>query len=97
MYSYLLISLPFIAISAYFLYKVWSIDKRSLAIVFLIVMSLTVVFDSLIIWAGIVDYDLSKILGIYIAKAPIEDFLYSVFAIATTIFVWEKSKGDSGE
>lgn len=40
----------------------------------------TAVFDSLIVWSGIVAYDPAKILGIHIGWAPIEDFFYALLA-----------------
>ena len=41
---------------------------------------LTLVFDNLIIWAGIVAYDPSKLLGWYLGLAPVEDFMYALLA-----------------
>lgn len=47
----------------------------------------TAIFDNAIIGAGLVAYDESKILGIKIFLAPIEDFAYSIAAVllATSI------------
>ena len=53
-----------------------------------ILLVLTAVFDSIIIWAGIVGYDTEKILGIYVGKAPIEDFFYAVLAIMIVPALW---------
>jgi len=92
MYSYLAISAPFIIISTYLLVKIWSIETRALISVLILMLALTAIFDSLLVWAGIYDYDATKMLNIIIVKAPIEDFLYAIFAVATTIFIWEKSK-----
>ena len=47
------------------------------------------VFDSLIIAAGIVDYDTTKILGVYIGAAPIEDFMYALLAVAIVPALWK--------
>lgn len=49
---------------------------------------LTAVFDSLIIWAGIVGYDTAKILGVYIGFAPIEDFFYAILAAVIVPALW---------
>ena len=53
-----------------------------------ILLVLTAVFDSLIIWAGIVGYDTQKILGLYVGKAPIEDFFYAVLAVIIVPALW---------
>ncbi|HBO64666.1 TPA: hypothetical protein DD425_01765 [Candidatus Saccharibacteria bacterium] len=55
-----------------------------------ILLLLTAVFDSLIIWAGIVGYDTSKLLGIYIGFAPIEDFFYALLAVVLIPIFWKK-------
>lgn len=49
---------------------------------------LTAIFDNLIILAGIVDYDSSKISGIMIGVAPIEDFFYTLAAVLIVPSVW---------
>lgn len=41
----------------------------------------TAIFDNAIIGAGLVAYDESKILGIKIFLAPIEDFAYSIAVV----------------
>ncbi len=51
---------------------------------------LTLIFDNLIIWAGIVGYDTSKILGIYAGVAPIEDFFYAVLAVIIVPVLWKQ-------
>jgi len=50
---------------------------------------LTAVFDSIIIWAGIVGYDTQKILGIYVGLAPIEDFFYAILAVILVPTLWK--------
>lgn len=52
---------------------------------------LTLVFDSLIIAAGIVAYDEAKLLGIHLSVAPIEDFLYAVAAVFVIPALWRLS------
>ena len=49
-----------------------------LTLVVLLVM--TIMFDSLIIHFEVVAYDLNKILGVRVELAPIEDLLYSLLA-----------------
>lgn len=55
----------------------------------LILFILTAVFDNLIIHTGIVAYDSSKLLRVYIWKAPIEDFAYSFVIGMLGPIIWE--------
>ena len=50
---------------------------------------LTAVFDNFIILAGIVDYDTTKLLGIYVGVVPIEDFAYTVVAVLLVPAIWK--------
>jgi len=70
-------------------------------ITLLTILSLTLIFDNLIIWAGIVEYDTSKLLGIVAGYAPVEDFFYAVFAVIIVPILWKyfdktpRKKGES--
>lgn len=90
MYNYLIISLPFLVVAAVLMFKIYKIDKSTLAKVVIASLIMTAVFDSAIIAMGFVGYDTSKLLGIYVFKAPLEDFFYIIFALAVTIYTWEK-------
>ena len=54
----------------------------------------TAIFDNAIIGAGLVAYDETKILGLKIGLAPIEDFAYSigVVLLATSVAALMKKK-----
>ncbi len=65
---------------------VWN---RSVIVTLCILIACTAVFDSLIIAAGIVDYDTTKLLGIYIGTAPIEDFMYALLAAVVVPALWK--------
>ena len=65
---------------------VWN---RSVLVTLCIMIVCTAIFDSLIIAAGIVDYDTTKILGVYIGAAPIEDFMYALLAVAIVPALWK--------
>lgn len=54
-----------------------------------IVLLLTAVFDTLIIAAGIVAYDTTKILEVYIGRAPVEDFAYAIVSVILVVVIWE--------
>ncbi len=57
--------------------------------VLLILIVLSAIFDSLLVYSGIVAYSPQHILGIYIAKAPVEDFLYAVVAAVLGPLLWD--------
>ena len=71
----------------------WIIKSRfqcfTTPIVILPMLILTAVFDNLIILAGIVDYDATKLMGIYVGVVPIEDFAYTVVAVMLVPVIWK--------
>jgi lycopene cyclase domain-containing protein len=71
----------------------WVINSRfrcfTTPIVLLPMLILTAVFDNLIILAGIVDYDTTKLMGIYVGVVPIEDFAYTVVAVLLVPAIWK--------
>ena len=54
----------------------------------LVLLVLTAIFDSLIIATGIVAYNTDHIIGVYIGKAPIEDFFYTIAVVPLSIALW---------
>ena len=61
---------------------------KSWLITLVVLLVLTAVFDSIIVWAGIVGYDPQKILGLYVGFAPIEDFFYAILAVIIVPALW---------
>lgn len=57
-----------------------------------VTLVLTAIFDSIIIALGLVTYDSTKILGVYIGKAPIEDFAYTVVMVVLIPILWKRFK-----
>jgi lycopene cyclase domain-containing protein len=55
----------------------------------IILVVLTAVFDNVIIGLDIVGYDPQRILGIYIYKAPVEDFFYALLAVYVVPALWQ--------
>lgn len=53
-----------------------------------VLLVLTACFDSVIVGLGIVGYDESRILGLRIGTAPIEDFAYPVAAALAVPALW---------
>ena len=59
------------------------------ALVALVVLvALTAVFDNVIVGSGVVAYDPSKILGVRIGVAPVEDFSYAIVAALALPALW---------
>lgn len=71
----------------------WVIKSRfrcfTTPLVLLPMLVLTAVFDNLIILAGIVDYDATKLMGIYVGVVPIEDFAYTLVAVLLVPAIWK--------
>lgn len=67
-----------------------SVPRRKVWIIGIVLLVLTAVFDSLIIAAGIVNYDPTKIIGVYLGKAPIEDFAYTLAAVIIVPYTWKR-------
>lgn len=63
---------------------------RNSLYVLVLLLVLTAIFDSLIIATGIVDYDTSKLLGLYVGFAPIEDFAYTFLVVLMIPSLWKK-------
>lgn len=60
------------------------------------VLFITAIFDSLFILFGLFEYNPSIILGIYIWKAPIEDFAYTVASVLMIGLLWEHFENKEG-
>ena len=63
-------------------------DIRAVLGALAVVLILTAIFDNAIIGFGIVDYDPSKISGVRLGFAPLEDFAYTVAAALIVPSVW---------
>jgi len=93
MATYLLINVIFIMLIITTLRLRIHRPSKKWLLVLIVLLLLTTVFDSLIIYFEIVAYDSEKILGIYIGKAPIEDFFYAIMAAVIVPVIWNKMEG----
>ena len=65
----------------------------------LVLMIMTAIFDNIIVMTGIVSYDESKISGIKILAAPIEDFSYTLVLVPLIVLIrsyfqtWQTKRG----
>ncbi|MCY7290483.1 MAG: lycopene cyclase domain-containing protein [Cryobacterium sp.] len=92
--TYLLLNTVFLVLAAaVFLVAVrrGRLSRRRIAaagIALAAVLVLTAIFDSIMIGVGLVDYDSSRIFGLRIGLAPIEDFAYPVAAALLLPALW---------
>jgi len=63
---------------------------RAISFTMLWMLLVTLVFDNIIIGLEIVGYDKTKISGILLGLAPIEDFAYTVVAVLAVSIIWTK-------
>lgn len=61
---------------------------RPLVLTAIALVALTAVFDNVIVGLDIVAYDATKILGLLVPLAPIEDFAYAIGAVLLVPAVW---------
>jgi lycopene cyclase domain-containing protein len=91
--TYLLLNAPFLTIVA--VVAVAAVLARraprwkAVGLAAILMLTLTAIFDNVIIGTGIVAYDDSFISGVRIGIAPIEDFAYTVAALVLLPSVWE--------
>jgi lycopene cyclase domain-containing protein len=86
--NYLTLNLIFLTISLLALLLVQKNRWPAYLVGILPMLVITAVFDNLIVGAGIVDYDPSKISGIMVGIVPIEDFAYTIAAVLIVPSVW---------
>jgi lycopene cyclase domain-containing protein len=53
-----------------------------------ILLVLTAVFDNIMIGIGLVGYDRALISGVFIGRAPLEDFAYTIAAVVLLPSLW---------
>jgi lycopene cyclase domain-containing protein len=88
--SYLSIALPPVLVAGLIAYLFRRrFNLRALGLVTALTLLMTLVFDNLIILAGIVGYDESLISGIRLGIAPIEDFSYTLVGLVLIPLTWE--------
>lgn len=84
MTTYLLLAVPFLAVALVALLvarrRTGGPGWRAVGVGLVVLVGLTVVFDSVIVRAGIVGYDTSRTLGVRMGVAPVEDLAYAVAA-----------------
>lgn len=91
--TYLVLCIAFalpVAVWTAWLIRAKRVSGRVVLWTTLTLAAVTVVGDNFIVSSGIVAYDESKILGIRIIQAPIEDFFYAVIAVLLVATLWRQ-------
>ena len=88
MFTYLVLNLIFLTTLIFFLPKKLHKPPRYWWITLGVILTLTLIFDPMIIAAGIVDYNPDLIVGVRLFGAPIEDFFYAIYAVCLIPLVW---------
>lgn len=95
--TYLTLNTLFLGLTLWFSFWVKTFTKSTWGrsfwiprgITFAVLIVFSAVFDNVIILMGLVAYDTSRISGILIGVAPIEDFFYTVAAVAFLPALWD--------
>ena len=90
MMTYLVLNLAFLVTLLMFIPKTFKKPPTAWWITLGGLILLTAIFDPLIIYLHIVDYDPAKILGLRLFGAPIEDFFYALYAACIVPLVWHR-------
>ena len=61
---------------------------RSVGLVLLVVLLMTAIFDNVMIAVDLVGYNATKISGVFVGVAPLEDFAYAVAAVVLLPSLW---------
>lgn len=94
MHNYIVLNTAFLAavallcVALHYRYKL-HLNRRSLLYSLAILLVLTIIFDSLLIHLELFYYDPARLLGLYIGKAPVEDFAYPVGSLLLVATLWE--------
>ena len=89
MLTYAILNIVFMAAVLLLLRRYLPVPLRPWYLMVIILVVLTAVFDNVIIGLDIVSYDPQRILGIYIYKAPVEDFFYALLAVYVVPALWQ--------
>ena len=88
--TYFLLNLIVLIPAAVLLFRANPAIRRRIWRLMLILVVMTLVFDNLLIAAGIVSYHPQYLLGLKLGLAPIEDFAYCLAAAIIVPLLWER-------
>lgn len=87
--TYLVLNLLFLLTLIFFLPRKFRKPSKAWWATLAIIFALTAIFDPILVTLDIVAYDPSKILGLTLFGAPIEDFFYAIYAVILIPLVWK--------
>ena len=90
MATYFILNIIFMSVTLLILRVKLRMPSKPWWLTLVILLLMTAVFDALIIGAGIVDYDRSKLLGLYVGNVPVEDFMYAILAVMILPTLWRR-------
>ena len=97
--TYALLNTVFLGLALWFMVIAYVVSARRgvevgrkrykvLGLTLAIMLVTTAIFDNVIIGVGLVAYDPSTLLGVYIGIAPIEDFAYTLAGVMILPALW---------
>ncbi|MEO5921423.1 MAG: lycopene cyclase domain-containing protein [Pseudolysinimonas sp.] len=90
--TYWLLNLPFLAVVAVVALAALLARRaprwRVVGLAAIVLLLLTVVFDNVLVATGIVGYDPTRISGLLVGVAPLEDFAYAAAAVVLLPSLW---------
>ena len=90
--TYTLLNIVFLAVVALVAIAAVAVRRaphwRAVGLAAVLLLTLTAIFDNVIIGTGLVAYDDELISGVRIGVAPIEDFAYTVAALVLLPSLW---------
>jgi lycopene cyclase domain-containing protein len=89
-FTYLILNVVFILAIVFLFVKKLTKPSKAWWITLATLLVLTLIFDNLIIYFGMVGYTPELILGFRIGFAPIEDFFYSLLACILVPLLWQR-------
>lgn len=88
-FTYLILNFIFIALCVAILWRIVRKPNKTWWITLIALLLLTLVFDNIMLWAGLFEYNTDKLLNLYIGLAPIEDFFYAILAAILVPALWQ--------
>jgi lycopene cyclase domain-containing protein len=67
-----------------------TLTSKSRLVTLGMVLLLTLVFDNIMIMADLFYYNETKLLGVYVGSAPLEDFFYALLAVMVVPTLWNR-------
>ena len=97
--TYALLNTVFLGLALWFMVIAYVVSARRgarvgsrlfkiLALTLLVMLVTTAIFDNVIIGVGLVAYDPTTLLGVYLGNAPVEDFAYTVAGVMILPALW---------